>query len=491
MEEAAMTIMPHVQKIIDSWVIYKMDVNDPTFKSWKEIEEIRSKNLQRQVKLCNQYSRYYKAFFREHGINPDNIKTTDDLQKLPLTTKRHYMADPLAFKLEFDRLGLFDATWDISYTTGTTSGRPSPFYNTVHDHYSSLLQAVRSFKIGGGPTPDDMMINLFPLGPIPHIGWGKTVEYPIAVGIPVICANVGSPHPEFPVHRKMQTAIDMIEMYSRMQKAANRSLLVMGVASFIRRLLMQAEEQKRDFGAVRMVRALGEAAPKELREDIRRRLQNMGAGEIFVGNDYGFTEMQGSTTECVELGGCHNPSPDLYYLEVVNPDTGERLEDGKAGALAITHLNRRGTVLLRYLVGDLVAITRETCPNCGRNGERVIVATGSTYSTRESELLKIKGVLINPEILRNEVSTTPGVIEYCCIFKKADSQDPYSSDVLELRVAPLPGTDKEALEKELIERVFNAVEMRPKIVFQDMNAIFDPTVSLKAQRVLDFRPKVK
>jgi phenylacetate-coenzyme A ligase PaaK-like adenylate-forming protein len=117
--------------------------------------------------------------------------------------------------------------------------------------------------------------------------------------------------------------------------------------------------------------------------------------------------------------------------------------------------------------------------------------TGSTYATRTSELLKVKGVLINPEIMRNEISTTPGVCEYCVVLKKEDPQDPYSADILELRVAPFDGTDKEALEKELSERVFNAVEMRPKIVFQEMNAIFDPSVSLKAQRVLDFRPKVK
>jgi phenylacetate-coenzyme A ligase PaaK-like adenylate-forming protein len=484
-------IPPNVQKIIDSWAVYKMDINDPTFKSWKEIEEIRSKNLQRQLKLCAQYSKFYKEFFKKHNINPESMKTTDDLQKMPLTTKKDYMVDPLAFKLEFDRLGLFDAIWDITYTTGTTSGRPAPFYNTVHDHYSSLLQAVRSFKIGGGPTPDDLMINLFPLGPIPHIGWGKTVEYPIACGIPIISANVGSPHPEFPVHRKVQFAIEMIEKYSKMQKEAGRSVIFMGVASFIRRLLMVAEQQGRDFSAVRMVRALGEAAPKELRDDIRTRLQNMGAGEVFVGNDYGFTELQGSTTECVELGGCHNPSPDLYYLEVVDEKTGDRLDEGKEGALAITHLNRRGTVLLRYVIGDLVAITKETCPNCGRNGERVVVVTGSTYATRTSELLKVKGVLINPEIMRNEISTTPGVCEYCVVLKKEDPQDPYSADVLELRVAPFDGTDKEALEKELSERVFNAVEMRPKIVFQEMNAIFDPSVSLKAQRVLDFRPKTK
>jgi phenylacetate-coenzyme A ligase PaaK-like adenylate-forming protein len=486
-----MPVPPHVQKIVDSWSVYKNDVDDPTFKSWREIEEIRSKSLQKQIKLCNQYSRFYKEFFKRHRISPDTIKTTDDLQKMPLSFKKDYMADPLAFKLEFDRLGLYDATWDISYTTGTTSGRPSPFYSTVHDHYSSMLQAIRSFKIGGGPTPDDLMINLFPLGPIPHIGWGKTVEYPIACGIPVVCANVGSPNPEFPVHRKMQFAIELIEKYSKMQKESNRSVIFMGVASFIRRLLMLAEKQGRDFSAVRMVRALGEAAPKELRGDIRTRLQNMGAGEVFVGNDYGFTELQGSTTECVELGGCHNPSPELYYLEVVNPDTGERLEDGKEGALAITHLNRRGTVLLRYVVGDLVAITRETCPNCGRNGERIVVVTGSTYATRQSELLKVKGVLINPEILRNEVATTAGVGEYCFVLKKEDPSDPYSADVLELRVALLEGVNKSDLEKELSEKVFNAVEVRPKVVFQDMNAIFDPTVSLKAQRVLDFRPKTK
>jgi phenylacetate-coenzyme A ligase PaaK-like adenylate-forming protein len=289
----------------------------------------------------------------------------------------------------------------------------------------------------------------------------------------------------------VRLAIELIEKYSKMQKETGRSIIFMGVASFIRRLLMIAEEQGRDFSTVRMVRALGEAAPKELRDDIRTRLQNMGAGEVFVGNDYGFTEMQGSTTECMELRGCHNPSPELYYLEVVDEKTGERLDEGKEGALAITHLNRRGTVLLRYVIGDLVAITKETCPNCGRNGERVVVVTGSTYATRTSELLKVKGVLINPEVLRNEISTTPGVCEYCVVLKKEDPQDPYSADILELRVAPFIGTDKGALEKDLSERVFNAVEMRPKIVFQDMNAIFDPSVSLKAQRVLDFRPKTK
>lgn len=485
-----MPITPNVQKIIDSWVVYKMDVNDPTFKPWKEIEEIRSKNLQRQVKLCAQYSKFYKEFFKKHNINPENIKTTDDLQKMPLTTKKDYMVDPLSFKLEFDRLGLYDAIWDINYTAGTTTGRPTPFYNTVHDHYSSLLQGIRSFKIGGGPTPDDLMINLFPLF-LPHIGWIKTVEYPIAIGVPVVSVNVGSPHPEFAVHRKLQTAIELIEYYSKMQKESNRHAIFMGVASFIRRLLMLAEKQGRDFSAVRMVRALGEAAPRELRNDIRTRLQNLGAGDVFVGNDYGFTEMQGSATECVELGGCHNPSPELYFFEIVDEKTGERLEDGKEGLLAITHLNRRGTVLLRYVIGDIAAIKRDTCPSCGRNGERIVIATGSTYATRTSELVKLKGVLINPELLRNEVSTTAGVGEYCIVFKKEDPQDPLSPDVLELRVAPFENANKSELEKELIDRVFNACEMRPKVIFTDMNSIFDPTISLKAQRVLDFRPKAK
>ena len=58
----------------------------------------------------------------------------------------------------------------------------------------------------------------------------------------------------------------------------------------------------------------------------------------------------------------------MIFHEVVDPDSGRRLPDGERGALAITHIKRRGTTLMRYLVGDIVSLEHGPCPHCGRIG---------------------------------------------------------------------------------------------------------------------------
>ncbi|MCJ7652146.1 MAG: hypothetical protein MUO75_00425, partial [Actinobacteria bacterium] len=84
-----------------------------------------------------------------------------------------------------------------------------------------------------------------------------------------------------------------------------------------------------------------------------------------------------------------------------------------------------GTVLLRYDVGDYAAITHEQCRFCGRTGVRTQIAVGSTYATRTGELVNLKGTLINPEILRDEIANTAGIAEYQVVFTKKDPSDPY------------------------------------------------------------------
>ncbi len=81
------------------------------------------------------------------------------------------MAEPESFRLRLTRPGLYSWLWDVSYATGTTIGVPTPFYNTVHDYYGCCLMRVA--KIQGG-RPEDVYLNLFPLGPIPHIGFLRT-----------------------------------------------------------------------------------------------------------------------------------------------------------------------------------------------------------------------------------------------------------------------------------------------------------------------------
>jgi len=330
--------------------------------------------------------------------------------------------------------------------------------------------------------PDDIVMNLFPFHFIPHIGYYKTQHFAAAVGMTMCWGFTGAPLPGFPhnFHRSMQQAIEDIE-----KKQVNA---LSGVASYIRRLIMTAEEQGRDFSRINKVQALGEAVPKGMRDDMRRRLQKMGAGEVYISNAFGFTESQTAFQECTELGGAHSGTPELYYFEAVD-ENGKRKPDGEPGLLAVTHLDRRGTCLLRYLVGDIVAVTNKPCPFCGRNDQRIVTAVGSTYGTRTKELMKVKGTLINPETMRDAVANTAGVVEYQFVVSKENPDDPYSTDVLKLKIGADKGVDLTALEKELKEKVKTVVEITPKVEFVDLSAIFNPMATLKATRIIDERPQ--
>ena len=157
--------------------------------------------------------------------------------------------------------------------------------------------------------------------------------------------------------------------------------------------------------------------------------------------------------------------------------------------LCITHLDRRGTCLLRYLVGDIVAITDKQCPHCGRNDQRIITTVGSTYGTRTKELMKVKGTLINPEIMRDAVANTAGVIEYQFIIAKENKDDPYSMDIIRLLIGADKGVDQAKLEIELKDKVKRAVELTPKVEFVPLADIFNPGATLKSTRVVDQRPQ--
>ena len=114
----------------------------------------------------------------------------------------------------------------------------------------------------------------------------------------------------------------------------------------------------------------GEASSRAMREELRRCLCELGAQGTTIFDRYGSTEL-GAFAQCTEEGDWHNPAPEIQFHEIVDPDTGARLPDGERGALAVTHLDRRGTVLIRFLIGDTVAIERTPCPHCGRNGDRI------------------------------------------------------------------------------------------------------------------------
>jgi len=468
---------------VRKWPVYARDADtDPGWKSRDEVRATQDRLLVSQIDLLDKYSPFYSEFFKTHGIKPGDITGIGDLEKIPLTFKKDYMVDRgMRFVLTPPAPGLEWIPYEINYTTGTTTGLPSRFYNTTYDMFRESIQFIRGCAITC-IEPSDMIMNVFPFHFIPHLGYYKTLHYSATIGASMCWGFTGSPYPgmEPPIHRSIQDVIDDIE--------EKKVTVLSGVGSYIRRVIVEAEKQKKDYREVRYVGALGEAVPKGMRDDMRRRLQNMGAGDVFVGNGFGATELQTSLQECVEFGGNHVTDDYYYILEVVDEKTGKCVPDGQTGLLTLTHLDRRGTVLLRYVLGDIVAITHEPCPHCGRLSPRLITAVGSTYATRTSELVKIKGTLINPETLRDSIANIRGVTEYQIIFTKEDDKDPYSMDKLLIKIGT-PDRDEKEVEREVIEAARQAVEMRPDVIFVPPSEIFDPTAALKATRVVDLRPK--
>lgn len=98
--------------------------------------------------------------------------------------------------------------------------------------------------------------------------------------------------------------------------------------------------------------------------------------------------------------------------------------------LAFTHLMHRGTVFLRYAVGDVVSMQTDACPHCGRTSPRI-----SSDSVRTGDVLKIKGTLVNLQVLKDSLERVRSIEEYQIVIQSADAADEHAMDELLIRLA--------------------------------------------------------
>ena len=432
---------------------------------------VQAEKLRAMLALCARGHPYYKRKWNEAGVDVSKINSLSDLESLPLTSKQDLMDDPESFRLHLPDLPLHERVlWEVIYTTGTTS-EPTPVYNTTHDYHAYLFQSARVSEISD-IREIDVIANLFPLTPAPMGAFVRSATNAYAAGAKIFGVLPGAPHGAFNVHRSMNQAVRSI--------ALHRATILWGIPSFIRRVLLQAIETGADFRSVRMCAITGEASSPSMRDEIRRCLRSLGAQGTIVFDRYGSTEM-GAFAQCHEEGDWHNPAPEIQFHEVVDPDTGRRLPDGERGALAVTHLDRRGTVLIRFLVGDVVSIDRTPCSHCGRHGERII---GPVVRTKD--LVKVKGMLINPAVLLDALQGLADVDEVQVVVQRVDVNDPFSMDELLVRMAT-QSLAKDQLANDIADRVQQAVRVKPRVEFTNVIDIYDPASQTKARRFVDKR----
>jgi phenylacetate-CoA ligase len=434
-------------------------MNDLLFSERAAIEAAQQANFAEMAELLAIRHPYYRSFMKD-------IKTLRELPRLPVTRKEDFMREPERFVLESEGLAEeMRVVWDVMHTTGSTTGKPTPFVSTAFDFYR-ILELHRNMMRLRQVRLDDVIANLFPLTKHPHGAFIRVLHAAAAMNLRVVSALPGDPSPYFTLGRKTDEVVRTVER--------SRATILWGVPSYVRRVLARGEELGADFRSLRLAFVTGEGVSEAARKELTEALRRAGRPDAWVSISYGSTETQGGLVECAPGSGYHNPAPDQFYIEVVDAESLAPLPDGASGLVLLTHLRRRGTVLMRYALGDLSTLTHERCPHCGAWTDRLMATP-----RRADKLLKIKGTLVNPALLVEAAEQLLGGREFQFVITKDDA---LSSDALTLNVA---GAEDSETKRKLSESVKAATGVTPSVQF--VPEITPAATAWKLKRIVDQR----
>ncbi len=380
--------------------------------SREEITKLQEQKLQEHLQYLQANSPYYQRLFKTHNIDITTIKTIEDLQQIPITTKedlQHYNDDFLCVpKNEI-----------VDYvTTSGTLGKPVTFALTDADLERLAYNEAISFA-GAGVTQDDVvqltttLDRRFMAGLAYFLGTKK-------LGAAMVRVGSGIPELQWDSIKRFDTTY------------------LIAVPSFLLKMIAYAEANDIDYknSSVKAAICIGEP----LRDQdfnlntLGQRIKDKWDIELY--STYASTEMSTAFTECkAHRGGHHHP--ELIITEVID-DNGQPVKDGEAGELTITTLGVKAMPLLRYTTGDIVKVHREACI-CERTTMRLSPVLG-----RKKHMIKYKGTTLYPQSVIEVLSSFEALNEYIIEVTTGD----LGTDKL---IIHIPDTFPLALHKKLKE----------------------------------------
>jgi phenylacetate-CoA ligase len=416
---------------------------------WSEVETLsvadtrplQDARLREQVAHLNTNSAFYQQKFAQHGVDPDNIRTVDDLQNLPFTEKQELRDSlaampPLGSHLAVDMSDVVQ----IQASSGTT-GSPSYVGLTAEDVLTWCELGARTlyangFRPGGRALHGFGMSKGF-VGGLPVV---QILQYMGIIDIP-IGAEAGA------------------ERLLRVQ-ADQRPDLLIGTPYFLTYLAQQAPaivgRPATELG-VRAISVGGE--PGAGLPGVREELES----------SWGATarEMLGGTdlapmfwAECQVGDGMHFLSPDLLIAELIEPTSGANVDpsDGAEGELVYTALRREASPLLRFRTRDHVVVTGTDCP-CGRSGYKVRCVG------RTDDMLIVRGINLFPSAVKDLVlemrPATTGEMRIRPDFEGHSTQRPLP--IVVEYAATLHPDRQEALRASLEARIRSALNVQSMV----------------------------
>ena len=420
----------------------------------EQLVEIELNNFRKILQYAKERSRFYRHRYKD--INPEDIKTKDDIRHLPLIDKEDLRAaqeegmEPLLYG-EILGVDLEDVT-TFHQTSGTT-GRPV----YVPESYESWQWRVEVWCyilwMAGFRETDRVFI---PFGYNVYVAFWEGHYATEKVGCEVVPGG----------------ALDTRGRIDKMVEI--KATALMNTPTYGLHMAEEAANMgldPKEIGIERMLCA-GEPLPKAT----RTRLEELWGAEVY--DHIGGTEPCAWAAMCSEREGLHILEP-FFLVEILDMETLSReVDEGELGVAVVTPLGRRSFPLIRFNTKDVVRKGRDGCP-CGRSSMMIAEVVG-----RADELCKIRGVLFTPvsveELLRKEF---PEISEYEIIVERKGTMDEIT-----LRVEPQEEMTGSALER-LSATIFERLKIKTNLRFTIRGAQPGelPRYTLKSKRFKDLR----
>lgn len=418
----------------------------------EQLKELQYRSLKTLVSNLFSSNAFYCKRMKEHNVRPDDIKSLDDISKLPFMYKTDLREQYPTKMFTAPREDI--VRYHVS--SGTT-GKPTLVGYTQNDiefWTESLARSLTSVGIG----KDDVVQVSYGYG---LFTGGLGLHYGVErVGATVLPASTGS------TERQLELMIDL------------DVTAIACTPSYLAHMSDVAKSIGIDFRKdTKLRKAVLGAEPWS--EGMRKHIEQSTGVKAY--DIYGTSEQSGPMfTECEERNGIHIWG-DTMLVEIIDPDTGESLEPGQRGELVVTMLKKEAMPMIRYRVRDLTTLIEEEC-SCGRTSPRIERITGRT-----DDMLIIRGINVFPSQVEHTLMQIPEVGDQYMIF--VDRQGALDIMTLQVEIRPEAFSDKVEdmvrLKKRISGEMKKYLNIAVNVELMDPGSL--PRFEGKAKRVIDRR----
>lgn len=375
------------------------------------------------------------------------LRSLDDLQRLPFTSKREFVEDQAAHPPYGQNLTYPLNHYIRLHQTSGTTGRPLKILDTQEswDWWADCWTAVYE---AAGVTRDDVIYLAFNFGPF--IGFWSAYEGAKRLGALTVPGG----------------GMDSLQRLRAMQEV--EATVLVCTPSYALRLAEVAREHSIDLSRFSIRVTIHAGEPGASIPATRRRIER--AWHALTYDHAGMTEMGAFGFSCIEQSGVHVNESE-FIAEIIDPVSDEPVQPGEVGELVLTNLGRWGYPALRYRTGDLVRHGGYGC-SCGRS---FLFLPGGILG-RADDMLVVRGVNVYPSALADILHRFPEVQEYRIIVTRSGVMDEI---MLQVECPP-------ELVSRLAEELHVALNLRVPIEPVDFGSL--PRFEMKSRRIEDRRP---